>query len=147
MAKPKPKPLEAPGDLTPIELAAISVLARSAKDWRKHIAPGQHSVDLVLRLDGTVTAADDQTSEVKKKPTAEQVLVAVFEQLGPKTTLQVAKALDRGLPSDPSLESQATAKVVIESLTQKSEQTRAGNVTGRLNLTRFPSRAARSLVE
>lgn len=129
--------------LTPAELAAFSILAKEAKGWRDHVPVGaDQAVDVLVRIDGTITLGDEQTAEVKRKPDCEELLGEILSIVGPKTGEKIAQRLRAGLSCDVPQEHQATAKLILDALTRRVEQVKSGNLTGKLAVTRLPSAAA-----
>lgn len=125
--------------LTAAELAALSIVTKEAKHWRDHVPVGaDQAVDVLVRIDGTITLGDEQTAEVKKKPDCEQLLAEILSMVGPKTGEKIAQRLQAGLSADVPLEHQATAKLILDALTTRVEQAKSGNLTGKLTVTRLP---------
>jgi hypothetical protein len=151
---PKAKP---PGGLSGVELHALAIVGKEAKKWRDVLEPGPgQAIDLVVRITGHVDVAQDQTATVKLKPELELVLAHVLGALGKKTrqlaldTLVAAfvvkkkpkKAVGKkptdliAATAEPPAGMRALALSTIELLTRSTKQTRAGNVSGRLEVAR-----------
>jgi hypothetical protein len=130
--------------LTPLEIAAIGIVGKRDKEWREHLDVGdsQH-VDVLLRIDGTVSVGDNQARKRREKPEAEDLLAAVFAALGAssKTADKVETHLLSQPRLEPTLEARARACALIERLTVVTENPVYGNVTGKLTLTKFPAAA------
>jgi hypothetical protein len=129
-----------PGGLTAVELAACGLLVKQAKTWRDQLDAGpDQPVDVLLRLDGSVSVALDQQYVATTKPDFETLLGRVFELLGSKTGAKLATQLVDEPGLEPSLAARAVARDVIERLTSQQTKTKSGNVTGQIHVTRLPA--------
>ena len=72
-----------PETLTPIQWAALAVLARKAADFRNEVQPcSREQVDILLRIRGSVSIGADSETTQWSKPSAEDVLAFVIRYLG-----------------------------------------------------------------
>lgn len=140
--KPKAKP---PGNLSPLEYAALSVVGRGLKPWRPLVPVGkEQEVDFVVWIKGTMHVGDDDpTATRREKPDVEELLGRVLEALGPKTresviealvTAHVAASKEGAEPTPIAADAAVMAKRTIGLLTVETTQEKAGNVSGTLTV-------------
>jgi len=139
----KTTPAAPPGGLTPYELHGLKVVAGKAKKWREQLAVGEHPIDVVVRIDGILYVAADQHQPKRDPPELFHVLGFVLARLGPKTRqkclLELSNAFFGGaVPPPPPAEVLAQVTQFLELATLEKQMPKRGNVTGRLNFTRYP---------
>ena len=85
--------------LSPDEFLAISILGRDAKNLRREVEPGKDKpIDMLLRIQGTITVGADGTTTSTKKPSAEQVLAYLLRALPVEAAASVEDAI-QALPA------------------------------------------------
>jgi len=85
--------------LSPEEFLAISILGRDAKNLRREVEPGKDKpIDMLLRIQGTITVGADGTTTSTKKPSAEQVLAYLLRALPVEAAASVEDAI-QALPA------------------------------------------------
>lgn len=132
--------------LSALEMQAVAILGKEAKKTRGVLLTGpDQKVDVLVRLWGTVDVADSQTATVKSTPSLLELLTFIFGQLGPKTRETTRGALVAAFKDgqkpvvDPS--DQAFAQAALDLVTSYEQQSRNGNVTGRLEVAVMPGRS------
>jgi hypothetical protein len=141
-----PSPTTLPSTLSAVQWAALGVAARKpATATRDELSPGEHEIDVTLRVCGNVTVGHDSETAATVTPSADVLLGVVLAKLNTATR----DAILRELPADfaaagqdypivpPAIVEQAEA--LTASLRRKVTQHRRGAVSGKLHAELLPS--------
>lgn len=126
-------------ELTPAEWAAMQVVSRAAKAYRDQLDTiTAHPIDLMVRIKGELTVGLDGFSITKRKPSPEDVLAFVLENVPDLTRADLIVELSKmgaagGLP-DLTEGYVATARKLIDGLAEKKEGARKGALRGSFQL-------------
>jgi hypothetical protein len=135
-----------PSTLSPVHWAALNVAARKpVANTRDDLSPGEHDIDCVVRVCGTLTVGHDTETAATVTPSADMLLGLVLAKLNGPTRDKIIRELPRDFaaagadyPAVPA-EVVEQAEALTFSLRRKVTQKRRGAVSGRLEASIVPS--------
>ena len=132
-------PAAPPGGMSPGELFAVACVGKDTRKWRSELPVGfAQPIDVMLRIEGALDVADSQTAAREVKPDLGGLQTDVFSCLGPKQGQTLFEKLVGEAPIERRSQARARAIATVEARTTLETQTKAGNVTGPVTITRYP---------
>ncbi len=143
--KKAPAPAIAPaaGELSPLEIFALSKAPRGLDKLRRRLAVANgQPVDFTVRVSGAVNVAADSSATVTESAGADQVLAAVLSQIKPRAQKELAECV-RGLFAEyrrggeaPAFGDEAVdlADDLLASAARQVNASRKGAVSGALSI-------------
>lgn len=135
--------LRGDGELTPDEFLAIQILGRESYKHRSRVTPGRAKpIDILLRIQGTLTVGEPGVTHSKKSPNAVRVLAYLLETLSPDAADAINNAIldlpaaedSDTLPTDITEGYVARAKTLISRITPTTTGHRNGATSGNFNI-------------
>ena len=128
--------------MRPVDWAAITILAREAKEHRDDLTPGQgQEVDRWLHVQGHLSVGEDGRTHPTIKPSVEELLAVVFETVtnGQRTklfNLLVERYTDLPDGQRPEVDEvvRTKAETCISAISRTEDNPRRGAVTGSLEV-------------
>jgi len=128
---------KAESTISPLEWLAIKLVGKNADNFREAIPVGpKHAVDILLRIQGTISVGEDGTATVQEKPKLDNLLGHIIKRLTPtdwesikQSVLEAAQANGGTLPG---VEEGYAAKAdgLVKLLSKSKTQNRKGMTKG-----------------